>query len=97
KTTCAFFRPHSDEVLFASTHLDPEAGEKQKVELDFRAAGKERRYSWDYDEEAAYSPDGKRIVFTSLRDAYPAEKLSSEDCKRLETDPAYFGEIYIMN
>src|SRR5437899_4774785 len=25
KTTCAFFRPKSDEVLFASTHHDPEA------------------------------------------------------------------------
>src|SRR4051812_9990401 len=23
KTTCAFFRPGSDEVLFSSTHLDP--------------------------------------------------------------------------
>src|SRR5438445_1990546 len=33
KTTCAFFRPHSDEVLFSSTHLDPEARAKQKVEL----------------------------------------------------------------
>ncbi|PYM16474.1 MAG: peptidase M28 [Verrucomicrobia bacterium] len=122
KTTCAFFRPNSDEVLFASTHLDPELGAKQKAELDFRASGKERRYSWDYDEhfdifvgkrggsrlrrltsawgydaEASYSPDGKKIVFTSLRDAYPLEKLSSEDRKRLETDPAYFGEIYIMN
>ena len=50
KTTCAFFRPHSDEVLFASTHLDPEAGTKQRAEFDLRAAGKERRYSWDYDE-----------------------------------------------
>src|SRR5437762_11548874 len=50
KTTCAFFRPNSDEVLFASTHLDPEVGAKQKAELDFRASGKERRYSWDYDE-----------------------------------------------
>jgi len=122
KTTCAFFRPDRDEVLFASTHLDPEAKAKQKAELEFRASGKERRYSWDYDEqfdifaarrdgtqlrrlttargydaEAAYSPDGGKIVFTSLRDAYPAEKLSAEDRKRLETDPAYFGEIYIMN
>src|SRR5882724_13164041 len=50
KTTCAFFRPHSDEVLFASTHLDPEARSKQKAEFDLRATGKERRYSWDYDE-----------------------------------------------
>ena len=122
KTTCAFFRPHSDEVLFASTHLDPDAEAKQKAELALRASGKERRYSWDYDErfdifaakrdgsrprrltsaygydaEASYSPDGKKIVFTSLRDAYPVEKLSSEDRKRFETDPAYFGEIYLMN
>jgi Tol biopolymer transport system component len=50
KTTCAFFRPGSDEVLFASTHLDPEALAKQKAELEFRASGQQRRYSWDYDE-----------------------------------------------
>src|SRR5262245_5665668 len=122
KTTCAFFRPHGDEVLFASTHLDPEAKAKQKAEFDFRAAGKERRYSWDYDEqfdifatrrdgsqlrrltsatgydaEAAYSPDGRKIVFTSLRDAYPPAKLSPEDLQRVGTDPSYFGEIYLMN
>src|ERR1043165_3781958 len=29
KTTCAFLRPNSDDVLFASTHLDPQAREKQ--------------------------------------------------------------------
>jgi len=122
KTTCAFFRPGKDEVIFASTHLDPKAREKQKAELDFRASGKERRYSWDYDEamdifaarrdgssprqltktngydaEASYSPDGNKIVFCSLRDAYPLEKLSAEDRKHAETDPAYFGEIYIMD
>ena len=102
KTTCAFFRPHSDEVLFASTHLDPQTKAKQEAELQFRASGKERRYAWDYDEqmdifsarrdgsrlrrltdasgydaEASYSPDGKKIVFTSLRDAYPTNKLSA--------------------
>ena len=122
KTTCAFFRPSTDEVLFASTHLDPEAVAKQKAELDFRASGKERQYSWDYDEnmdifsaqhdgnnlkrltdamgydaEGSYSPDGSKIVFCSLRDAYPPEKLSPEARKLLELDPAYFGEIYIMN
>ena len=122
KTTCAFFRPGTDEVLFASTHLDPEAVAKQKAELDFRASGKERRYSWDYDEnmdifsaqrdgndlkrltdamgydaEGSYSPDGSKIVFCSLRDAYPSENLSQEERKLMEVDPAYFGEIYIMN
>jgi len=122
KTTCAFFRPGNDEVLFSSTHLDREAVAKQKAELEFRASGKERRYSWDYDEEmdifiarrdgsnlrqltrtpgydaeASFSPDGKLIVFCSLRDAYPTNRMSSANLKRLETDPSWFGEIYLMN
>ena len=49
KTTCAFFRPNSTEIEFASTHLDPNSLKYQKEELDFRASGKERRYAWDYD------------------------------------------------
>src|SRR5437868_4797810 len=48
KTTCAFFRPGSDEIEFASTHLDPKSKQYQEEELAFRASGKERRYSWDY-------------------------------------------------
>ncbi|MCF6149796.1 MAG: M28 family peptidase [Candidatus Kuenenia sp.] len=122
KTTCSFIRPGSNEVLFASTHLDPEARAKQQAEFDIRASGKNKRFTWDYDEhydifsahrdgsnlkrltnalgydaEGAYSPDGSKIVFCSLRDAYPVENLSPEDKKHLETDPSYFGEIYIMN
>ena len=122
KTTCAFFRAGTDEVLYASTHHDVFAEAKQKEELKFRASGKERRYSWDYDEamdifsanrdgsnlmqltdahgydaEGSYSPDGKYIVFCSLRDAYPKSELSPKDLKQLEVDPAYFGEIYLMN
>jgi hypothetical protein len=49
KTTCSFFRPHSDEIEFASTHADPKSKQFQDDELAFRASGKERRYSWDYD------------------------------------------------
>lgn len=121
KTTCAFFRPGRDELLFASTHADPDARKKQEDELAFIASGKTRRYSWDYDDqmdiyasprgsnlrrltdapgydaEAAYSPDGSQIVFTSIRNAFPLEKLSAEEKRRYETDPAYYAEIYIMN
>jgi Tol biopolymer transport system component len=50
KTTCSFFHPDGTKILFASTHHDPQAIEKQKTELEMRASGKERRYSWDYDE-----------------------------------------------
>src|SRR6478672_5741154 len=49
KTTCGFFQTGTDRVLFASTHTDAEAVAKQKAELEFRASGKQRRYSWDYD------------------------------------------------
>ena len=44
KTTCAFFRPASDEILFSSTHHDPKSKQYQDEELAFRASGKERRY-----------------------------------------------------
>ena len=54
KTTCAFFRPGSDEIEFASTHADPKSKQFQDEELAFRASGKERRYSWDYDPEMGH-------------------------------------------
>jgi Tol biopolymer transport system component len=50
KTTCGWVAPDKQHVLFASTHLDPQAREKQQKELDERAAGEKRRYSWDFDE-----------------------------------------------
>jgi Tol biopolymer transport system component len=49
KTTCAFFRPGSTEIAFASTHLDPKSKQYQDEELAFRASGQQRRYAWDYD------------------------------------------------
>jgi len=50
KTTCSFFHPRQERVIFASTHLDPDAVAKQKSELELRAEGKQRRYAWDNDE-----------------------------------------------
>ena len=50
KTTCAWIHPSGKKVLFASTQDDPAAEQEQKEELELRASGKERRYSWDYDE-----------------------------------------------
>jgi len=122
KTTCGFFQPNSDRVLFASTHADPDARAKQEAELDFRASGRQRRYAWDYDEafdifsarqngsdlsnlthspgydaEGSYSPDGRQIVFCSLRSAFPVTTLSPERRAQYEKDPSSFGDIYLMN
>jgi Tol biopolymer transport system component len=121
KTTCGFFQPGTSRVLFASTHLDPQALAKQKAELEFRASGKQRRYAWDYDEtmdlftanqdgtqlvqlttergydaEGAFSPDGGQIVFCSTRAAYDHE-LTPDEQARLAKDPAWFGDIYLMD
>lgn len=51
KTTCAWIHPDGEQILFASTHHDEEAVAKQEEELELRATGKQRRYSWDYDPE----------------------------------------------
>jgi Tol biopolymer transport system component len=120
KTTCSFINPVTGDILFASTHHDPRSKQLQDEELQFRASGQERRYSWDYDPEmelylrnkqtgmyrrltntrgydaeASYSPDGQWIVFSSTRGAYD-HNLSAAERKQLDTDPSYFGEIYIM-
>jgi Tol biopolymer transport system component len=82
KTTCAFFRPGSDQILFASTHHDPRSKMLQQEELDFRASGKERRYAWDYDPEfeiyAAADTSGKLTRLTNAR-GYDAEASYSPD------------------
>ena len=82
KTTCAFFRPGTDQILFASTHHDPRSKALQQEELDFRASGKERRYSWDYDPEFdIYAYAEKTGAYTRLTSArgYDAEASYSPD------------------
>jgi Tol biopolymer transport system component len=82
KTTCAFFRPGSDEIEFASTHADPRSKQLQDDELAFRASGKERRYSWDYDEMMdIYSYNEKTGALKQLTTArgYDAEGSYSPD------------------
>jgi Tol biopolymer transport system component len=82
KTTCAYFRPGSDQILFSSTHHDPKSREYQRDELEFRASGRERRYAWDYDPEMeiyAFGETDRRL--TRLTDArgYDAEASYSPD------------------
>src|SRR5438876_7392308 len=82
KTTCAFFRPGTDEIEFASTHADPKSKQLQDQENAFRASGKERRYSWDYDPEMdIYAFDEKTGALKRLTTArgYDAEGSYSPD------------------
>jgi Tol biopolymer transport system component len=82
KTTCAFFRPGSDEILFGSTHEDPRTKQLQEEELAFRASGKQRRYSWDYDAEMdifAYSEKSGALKRLTTARGYDAEASYSPD------------------
>lgn len=121
KTTCAWLHPSEPKVLYASTQDDPDAKKEQQEEIDLRASGEQKRYSWDYDKfydlyeynkesgdyknltntegydaEGSYSPDGKLIAFASNRSGY-LEKLTDEQQKAFELDPAWANEIYVMN
>ncbi len=50
KTTCAYFHPSSDRVMYSSTHLDPKWSEKAKQEYEQRKQKVQQKYSWSYDE-----------------------------------------------
>ena len=84
KTTCAWIHPQGNQVLYASTHEDAKARDKQQEELKLRESGQERRYAWDYDEHyEIYQWDRKTGQSTNLTKTlgYDAEGSYSPDGK----------------
>jgi Tol biopolymer transport system component len=82
KTTCAWLHPDGQRFLYASTHADAAAQEKQTAELKDRAEGKQKRYAWDYDDNydlyAAPLAGGDHVNLTKVR-GYDAEGSYSPD------------------
>ncbi len=85
-TTCAWIHPLEDRVLFASTHGDPNALEKQQQEIAMRASAAPRGYAWDYDEHydiyQSTSDGGDLTNLTNSR-GYDAEGSWSSDGKTI--------------
>ena len=81
KTTCAWIHPDGDRILFASSHDDPGARDKQKEEIELRESGKQRRYAWDYDPSFDLYERGPGGDYLRLTDAkgYDAEGSYSPD------------------
>ena len=75
KTTCAWIHPDGEQVLFSSTHDDPQAKQKQADEIAMRESGKERRYAWDYDETFELYSRGTMGTYRNLTNVkgYDAE------------------------
>src|SRR6516164_1104032 len=53
KTTCGFFHPSGKKIIWASSHLDPDAKKHYEAEWKLRdeekKSKKRRRYVWDFD------------------------------------------------
>jgi Tol biopolymer transport system component len=84
KTTCAWIHHTGNKVLFASTHEDEAALDKQRAEIELRQSGNERRYSWDYDEHFdLYEFNRQTHEYRQLTDSrgYDAEGSWSPDGK----------------
>jgi Tol biopolymer transport system component len=83
RTTCPFFLG-SDQIIFASTHLDPEAKDKQKKEYEEREDPNAERRRWDYDEQYdIFAADTRGGRLRRLTDTlgYDAECSCSPDGK----------------
>lgn len=111
--TCGYFFPGGRRVLYSSTHMaglqcppKPKRGPKYRWALDdyeiysVRLDGRELHrltFSPGYDAEATVSPDGKTIVFTSVRegdiDLY-SMNIDGTGLKRLTDDVGYDGGAF---
>jgi len=106
RTTCSWFSPDGTRLLFASSHLDPdaeatEAAARAQAEDDARA-GRRRRYQWDFDpwmDLFTSRLDGSDLVRLTTEKGYDAECSFSPDGSRVlfvsdrDGDP----DIYVMN
>lgn len=108
KTTCSFFSPDGKKIIFASTHLDPDAAKKYEPEYKQRdedkKAGRRRRYQWDFDpfmDIFEADPDGSNIRRLTDSKGYDAEGSYSPDGQQIvfcseRTGPGNF-ELFIMD
>ncbi len=113
RTTCAFFFPSGDRIVYSSTHhLDPACPTPPDMsqgyvwglfEFDVFAAnadGSDLVQLTDepgYDAEATISPDGTKIVFTSVRDGDLEIYVMDADgsnVTRLTHEPGYDGGAF---
>ena len=90
KTTCGYFHPNGKKIIFASSHLDPDAATHYAHERELREeekrTKKRRRYVWDFDahmEIFEANPDGSGLQRLTNSPGYDAEGAYSADGKHI--------------
>ncbi|NBO91465.1 MAG: biopolymer transporter Tol [Planctomycetia bacterium] len=108
KTTCAYFHPDGKRLIYASTHLDPQAKSHYAAELKLRdeeaKTKTRRRYTWDFDgtfDIFECDPDGSKRKRLTETTGYDAEGSYSPDGKSIVFCSNRSGEknleLYIMD
>ena len=106
RTTCSYFSPDGERILFASSHLDPQLAKTEEAQrrqdAEDAKSGQRRRYQWDFDPYMdLFEADRDGKILRQLTDAkgYDAEGAYSPDgkliafCSDRDGDP----DLYVMN
>jgi Tol biopolymer transport system component len=106
RTTCAYFHPDGQHLIYASSHLDPQLDQTEAKERAEQAEnarlGRRPRYSWVFDPHMdifACDDQGKNLHALTNTYGYDAEGSYSSDgkyivfCSTRDGDP----DLYIMN
>ncbi len=106
RTTCSYFSPDGQRLIFSSSHLDPQLSQTEEKERrqqeEDRKSGRRRRYSWDFDPYCDIFEgdlDGKHLKQLTTAKGYDAEGAYSPDgkliafCSDRDGDP----DLYVMN
>jgi TolB protein len=105
RTTCAYFSPDGQRILFASSHLDPKLSETEEAERkqqeEDRKANVRRRYKWDFDphmELFESDTSGGNLRRLTNSSGYDAEGAYSPDGKLIAfcSDRDGDADIYVM-
>ncbi|MEX0702819.1 MAG: biopolymer transporter Tol [Planctomycetales bacterium] len=101
RTTCAYFTPDGERILFASSHTDPGIEQTERQARAEAAQGGRRRYEWVFDPHMEiYVTDRDGGGMTRLTDSpgYDAEASYSADGKWIVFTSTRDGDpdLYVM-